>query len=386
MTKPYWLPIAIALLLFVGAIVNNYTFGFAWVDIWLTAILVLIAIAFSRVDRRQTVSPPKLEGQAYVRILLSVAVGAAVSHYAQAGVPLLSDDPNVARMEFMASSVAFKVLKVFVPFLIIYLVATLALQKKHRAENSIFTVILLILQLFSGGKGAALWGGVFVILGLNVAGVRLPVGKFILGAMIVAIPTVVLFKIVAGLDTWTETFELLLLRFTGIAEYGLYATVNLVRDDLRFFDPLLFVPDLFDKLTSSNPPPYTLSFGRRVTGILYDDDPYVFLWELTVTAPADIYTLVGGWIYPFAIIVYMSIFSWIGSLASRTRQLFLKTSAYVILYHLGLYVLTGSLMAEFFVRTVPFFVFSLGGWGVYCWAFRQRHGQIAEKVAANEVV
>ncbi|WP_223454431.1 hypothetical protein [Pseudomonas sp. GL-RE-19] len=369
---PYWLPISLAVMLFIGSIINNFEQEGSGVDVVLTIMCCGALIVMSRRRIKRNIVSLPADPQFFFRIVSVITVLVALSHYAVAGLPLLSEDPNVARIEFMQSTWNFKVLKIFVPFMIVYAMAQLISNPRSKIENFGVLILLSLIQLASGGKGAAIWCAVFFALGYSATNGKLKLKFIVFGALLFCAPTVLFFKFIEGIDSWGGVGYFLLQRLTGIAEYGLFVVTNGVGDDIRWWTPLMFLSDLFLKLTGQANFPYTLSFGRRVTGEFYGGDPYSYVWELTVTALADLYVLFGAFGFIPALIAYLSAFGVIAKKIISANSLYAKCGWLTLWYHLSLFILTGSIVTELVVRTVPFVAFWLAGAAIYGVLFKSR--------------
>jgi hypothetical protein len=364
---PIWLPISVVCMLLVGCIYNNLVFEPYWIDFYLTATFFFVFIVFTKLFTSKS-SVLVHSDSSFFSYALSVSTLCVVFlYYSTAGIPLLSDDPNVARMEFMQSTWLYKYMKTFLPLVIIYMTAYTYLTKNNRVINIIILFFLVIAQLLSGGKGAGIWATVFILLGLNVVGMKIDLSRFFKYAPILLVITLYLFKHIGDVETWSDTVLFVLERITGIASYGLYVVANIIPESIDVFLPIQFVFDVVQKTFGNLDVPYTLSFGRHVTSIFYGGDPYDYVWELTVSIISDLYVLSGWTLFIPASVLYVSLFYFVKTKLAVTSNLYSRCVYIVLWYHLSLFILTGSLVTELIVRTIPFLVFA-GFWMLICYA------------------
>lgn len=364
---PVWLPISILFVLTIGAYLNNEIYSGSYLDFavllfWLVVFVIGYFYSFSPLSGSAPVSKQlSVESGSSVRLVAIISAGFSLAHYAVAGIPLLSLDPDVARMEFMQSGIAFKVIKIYLPFFIMYYLAWIIICQRRNYVDYLFFMFLFVCYALTGGKGAVLWGGVYVLLALYSIG-RFPSAKVVgfLAVFVLAV-TLSLVKIVVGLDSVADAFLFFLDRLTTISEFGLHVVMNDLNEKLSASSPFDFFFLALDKYFGAGSQDYTPSFGRYVTAEYYGGDIYSFIWELTVTAVADFYVVGGVGLAIAAGVGYFMFISYLWGRVSKSSSLYERFLFVTLWFHFVLFLLTGSLVAELFVRTVPFLVFWIAG-------------------------
>lgn len=370
---PWFVPVAIATVLFLGSFINNEVNLGNYVDTYLTAIWLLMLLGAYGIDRRQDMKETKkslldgkvghiyIEPAVAVRIIAVLIQLASLYHYTVAGVPLFSVDPDSARMEFMQSTITFKILKVYVPFFIIFYVSWIILNPRRKILDYALVALMIFQFAVSGGKGAFIWILVYLALAVSISGKRIDRRIVIFGLALGAVVTLLLFKVVAGIDNVPAAAAFIYERLTSIAEYGLYVATQKLGADFSSLAPFNFVFNLFDKYINNAYEGYTPSLGREVTAYFYGGDVYGYLWEITVTMLGDFYILAGVAGVLFGCLAYVQLMRVVWNRGLLASSLYKKSLFATLWFHMVLYSLTGSIVTEFFVRTVPLIVFWFSG-------------------------
>lgn len=362
---PYWVMLFIYGVLSLGAYRNNVALDGDFTDFHvLLAVLCTVVVRTIWVRRTVPDDAPLVslvtQPRVLVRTITLVSIAMCSVHYAQFGVPILSGDPDTARMQFMASTWNFKLLKTFVPFLIAYLTATILLSRRKSLFDCASLLVLVALFALTGGKSAFVWAIFFVFLGFLTVG-RLPSMRVTLTALVATLGiTLILFKVVMGLASLADAISALYSRATEISEFGFYVAVHSAASSLPQSAPLEFVFKVFDKyFGSGGNGGYTASFGRLVTADFYGGDPYDFVWELTVTALGDFFVAGGKWGAVIGGVVWLWVAETLWNRGSAKATLYTRTLFFVLWYHCILMTLNGSIVTELMVRTLPLLLF----WG-----------------------
>lgn len=363
---PYWLPITMAMVFTAGAYINNVEDHGDFADLWMFVGWFSVLAVGSFRNRRFAVNNSRVIFVMYepvipVRIMVLIVIGLGISHYAQNGIPLLSADPDVARMEFMKPTIGFRVLNAYLPFLIIYLSSRLMLVKTDVIDWVLF-LILAVLEMLLGGKAAFVTVVLLVYLGSLLAGTP-PSKKLTVslagGALI---GTLLFFKLVMGLSSLSDAIDALITRATSAAEYGLYITVSQVAGQFSSGTPFDFLLGVFDKYLGSGGNQFTPTLGRQVTAAFYGGDVYDFVWELTVTVFGDFY-IFGRW--PAVLVSYAIGYMLLGKLwkmHTKMAQGYTRALYVYLWFSVIQMVSSGSVVAQFVITILPFLCFWLIGY------------------------
>lgn len=364
---PYWLPWAFGAVFSVGAYLNNVKYHGKFNDFWMAfGWLLIISVMIAR--RRFKAKPlnqlvVSREGKARVMILVIVVTGLAVQYYATAGIPIFSDSPDTARMEFMQATLGFRILSNFVPFMVLYLTAWF-FAARFKWTNLLILIFLLVLQIFVGGKASIITLILLIYFGCLISNKKpsLKVVLIVTGAA--AVGTLLFFRVIMGLDSYSEAAGAVFTRVTETSEYGLYVTVNNVATQVDSLAPVQFIFDVFQKYFGAGGGSFTPSLGRQITAQYYGGGVFDYVWELTVSIFADFYIL-AGW---FGVILSY-VLSWI-AFSSFWRLYRKSTKMYVRCFYVFLWfktvqlIISGSIAAQLVISILPFIVFWSIGYAI----------------------
>jgi hypothetical protein len=357
---PYWLPWAYGALFSVGAYLNNVKYHGKFSDFWI-AVGWLITMSVLIVTRKSKGKPltqlmVAREGKARVLILVTVVTALAVQYYVTAGIPIFSDSPDTARMEFMQGTLGFRVLSNFVPFMVLYLTSWLV-SAKFKWTNLTLLGFLLVLQMFVGGKASLIVLLLLIYIGCLISNKRLSLKVVLIVTGVAALGTLLFFRIIMGLDSYSEAAGAVITRVTETSEYGLYVTVNNVATQMDSLAPVQFIFDVFEKYFGSGGGGYTPSLGRQITAQYYGGGVFDYVWELTVSIFGDFYILAGWFGVILSYVLLWIAFSIFWKRYKKSTKMYVRCFYVFLWFKTVQLIIMGSIAAQLVISILPFAVF-----------------------------
>ena len=330
-------------LLIVGALSLNAGNSSPPEVIWISMFVAALAVGnrLMPVRREKTFATTKgLEIDIYCLSVLSL--GAAL--FALHGVPLLSPDPDIARMEFFADGGVLA--KGFSLAPTVITISTIMIGGLRRRRAIAYGSLAGLEILLAGNKAALFNIALPVIIGFWCAGRRIPLRVLAVGGVIATALTIFLFATVANQSEVSESaWSLLLSRLTTTNASGLRLCLD-YSGSIGTEPALIAFQSLIDRLGGAMSG-YPISTGRYLTTV-YDNYSsfYDAVWELTVTGYCDSY-LVGK---TSGVIVYIALMStaiiWILRRMASTTTVLGNAANTLALLHLFLIYNGGNIAAQ----------------------------------------
>lgn len=311
--------------------------------IWISIFLIVLVAAnrLMPARREQKLTPTGfLEVDIYCVSVLSL--GGLL--FLLRGIPLLSSDPNVARVEFFADGGVLAKGFALIPTVIA--ICTIAICGRGARRSILYGSIAGLELLLAGNKAALLNIVLPVIIGFWCAGRRIPLRILVLGGFAVAALTIFLFATIVNESESSESvLSLFLSRVTTTNAYGLRLCVD-YSGAVGSHPPLIAFQSIADRL-SGIVSGYPISTGRYLTTIQDSYSSfYDSVWELTVTGYCDSY-LVGG---TPSVAIYIILMStgvvWILRRMDSTSTLLGNAANSLAFLHLFLVYNSGNIAAQ----------------------------------------
>lgn len=292
-------------LLIIGALINNNTGNLLPIEVYFMFIFVTITVTLHRASRGYVVNMRKRMSsydEIFINLFCVLNLILTMILFWLNGVPLLSDNPNVARMDlFRGGSLMAK--GFYLLPINIMLVYT-ALQFEKKKIYYVYFIASIVCIVLASNKSAFINIFFALLLGAWSVGKRIP--KILIAALsiLLVFSTLVMFSVVAQDEVSSQSVSGLLIdRLTAENELGLRVCFDYA--PALGSGPALEAMDSIISRIRGYDAGYPVSTGRVIATYYYNIPQFSdLIWEFTVTGFCDSNLLLGT----IGVIVYAIIF------------------------------------------------------------------------------